>query len=276
MNINLLDLQAELDTYNDDAVVKNRSRIIVHDDEHIYIYLCRSGTLEYATYSPDLFHFLTRPSRCSFSYDYKKERSQVELMQFPKIDGKRYKPFISSFLYQWYMHKDHGEGFFASLREKTRSADVDHVNGDKHNHCTWNLLDSFGGNRRKNNLPLRVKPPYYLHIVATPEKEYRIEFGYENNFYHGQTIYLLCENIDDLIHFLFSIMNLETPPVWIRRNGTPKQVYNTNPRGICKCECFKSATHTAERLLSADPSLFIPYTQKNSIEVYGGLIYITG
>ena len=272
----LMNLQEELDAYDDDAVVKNKSRMIINDGKYIYIYLCESGAIEYATYSPELYHFLTRPSRCSYSYDYNKERSQVELMQFPQIVGKRYKPRLSSFLYQWYINNDHTESFFKKLPNVTCSTEVDHANGDKHNHCVWNLLGvESSKNREKYDYSLRVKPPYYLYIAVTPEKDYRIEYGFENEFRHGQTLYLFCRNIDDLTALLQSIMAIDTAPIWMRHNGTPRQIYNAHPKEICACEDFHVAAHKAELLLAADPTLFTTYTQDNNIVVHGGLLYIT-
>ena len=95
----LAELQNELEQYHDDSVLDNKSRFIVHDEKYIYLYLKESGALEKASYTPELYHFMARPSCCSYSFDYKKERVQVELMSHQKA-GKRYKPTLGASLVQ--------------------------------------------------------------------------------------------------------------------------------------------------------------------------------
>ena len=60
-------LQAELDARGHGACVDNNSRMIVHDDRNIYLYLKESGMTEYVSFtrallsaglSPILFFFL--------------------------------------------------------------------------------------------------------------------------------------------------------------------------------------------------------------------------
>ena len=71
-------LQAELDARGHGACVDNNSRMIVHDDRNIYLYLKESGMTEYVSYTPELYYLLASPRFCSFSYKYQ-SKSEITL-----------------------------------------------------------------------------------------------------------------------------------------------------------------------------------------------------
>lgn len=96
-------LQAELDARGHGACVDNNSRMIVHDDRNIYLYLKESGMTEYVSYTPELYYLLASPRFCSFSYKYEMGRAMVELMPYYK-SGRRYKRHLGTVLLQWYKH----------------------------------------------------------------------------------------------------------------------------------------------------------------------------
>lgn len=253
-------LQDELNAYNDDSVIDNRSRMIVHDGCYIYLYLKNSGTLETMNYSPELYHFLARPSCCSYSYDYKKERVQIELMAYKKA-GKRYKPTLGGFMQRWYKNNLPLDKFLEGLPKETAKHSVDHANNDRHNHCKWNLSDVGGSNNSKKGvLSFNIKPPYFCYIAVTESEEYRVAFGYENTRKQGFTQYFLCKDIGNLITLLRAIMQIKKPPAWIRKYGTPWELWKADPKAICANESFRSATGNAERLLSMDESEFTIWT----------------
>lgn len=159
---NLFDLaQCELAQYQDDSAPENKSRIIIHDDKYIYLFLKASGSKETATYTPDLYHFMARPSCCSYSYDYKRGRVQIELMTH-KRSGNRYKPTLGAFLYAWYQNIQPLDDFLQNVPIITRESSIDHANADKHNHCDWNLSRvSVSQNSKKEFYHLRSSHPIF-------------------------------------------------------------------------------------------------------------------
>lgn len=253
-------LQDELAQYNDDAVVDNDSRFIIHDEKYIYLYLKESGVLEKASYSPELYHFMARPSCCSFSYDYKKDRVQIELSTHYKT-GKRYKPTLGAFLQRWYYNQAPIEEFIQAVVEETAKGSVDHANADKHNHCHWNLSDTTASrNSQKSDLSFRIKLPYFCFIAVTPTGQYRVLWGYYDGFAHAEQQYWLCRDMDSLIGLLGAIMQMENAPVWVKQSGTPKDIWKREPGAFCASEDFPKTAQYAERLLSMEESAFAVWT----------------
>lgn len=256
----LNELQGELEQYHDDSVLDNNSRLIVHDGKYIYLYLKESGVLEKASYTPDLYHFMARPSCCSYSYDYKKDRVQVELMAHRKT-GKRYKPTLGAFLQRWYCNQQPIEEFLKGVANETVKMSVDHANADRHNHCRWNLSDVTGSlNSQKNTLSYHIKLPYFCYIAVTHEGKYRVLCGYSDNFWHGEYQYWLCNDMDSLISLLREIMKIKKAPAWIKQHGTPEDIWNREPGSFCASEDFSKTAKHAERLLSMDESAFNVWT----------------
>ena len=256
----LEELQYELAQYQDDAVLDNDSRFIVHDEKYIYLYLKESGALEKASYTPELYHFLARPSCCSYSYDYKKERVQVELMAHQKA-GKRYKPTLGAFLQRWYCNQQPVEEFLKAVVSETAGMSVDHANADKHNHCRWNLSNVTGSqNSQKGTLSYQIKPPYFCYIAVTPNNEYRVFWGYSCNIFPLVGQYWICQDIDLLIDLLGTIMRIEKAPALIKQSGTPKDIWGRNPGAYCASENFPRTAKYIEHLLSMDDSEFNVWT----------------
>lgn len=256
----LEELQNELAQYHDGSVLDNDSRLIIHDEKCIYLYLKESGTLEKASYTPELYHFMSRPSCCSYSYDYKKDRVQVELMAHQKI-GRRYKPTLGAFLQRWYCNQQPIEEFLKKVVSDTAKMSVDHANADKHNHCCWNLSDvTERQNSQKGTLSYQIKPPYYCYIAVTPCGEYRVLWGYFDGFLHSEDQYWLCQDMDALIDLLRSIMRIERAPVWVKKRGTPKDIWKREPGAFCASEDFPKTAQRVEWLLSLDDSDFAVWT----------------
>lgn len=253
-------LQEELNEYHDNSVLDNDSRLIVHDEKYIYLYLKESGVLEKASYTPELYHFMARPSCCSYSYDYKKDRVQVELMAHQK-SGKRYKPALGAFLQRWYHNKLTVEDFLNVVSTETSEVSVDHANADKHNHCHWNLSDvTISQNSRKGTLSYQIKPPYFCYIAVTPNNEYRVFWGYSCNVFPLVGQYWICRDIDSLIDFLGAIMRIEKAPALIKQSGTPKDIWGREPGAYCASENFPRTAKYVELLLSMDDSEFNVWT----------------
>jgi hypothetical protein len=256
----LAELQNELEQYHDDSVLDNKSRFIVHDEKYIYLYLKESGALEKASYTPELYHFMARPSCCSYSFDYKKERVQVELMSHQKA-GKRYKPTLGAFLQRWYGNQQPIEEFLKAVVNETAQMSVDHANADKHNHCCWNLSTvSASQNSQKSTLSSQIKPPYFCYIAVTPSGEYRVLWGYSDGFAHLEQQYWICRDMDSLIDLLGAIMRIKKAPVWLKQSGTPKDIWKRDPGTYCASEDFEKTAHCVERLLSLDDSDFGVWT----------------
>lgn len=252
----LENLQEELNQYHDGAIVDNKSRMVIHDGSYIYLYLKESGVLEKASYSPELYHFLARPSCCSYSYDYRKDRVQIELMSHRKT-GNRYKPTLGGFIQRWYHNHLPLDDFLANVVNDTKRKSVDHANADRHNHCKWNLSDvTASQNSRKNELSFRIKPPYFCYIAVTPDGEYRVACGYTGGIMQCVQTYFLCRDIDSLTDLLKAIVNMKVPPAGIRRSGTPKEILNREPKAFCASENFSKTATYAEWLLSLDEDEF--------------------
>ncbi len=49
-------------------------------------------------------------------------------------------------------------------------------------------------NSQKSDLAARIKPPYFCYAAITPESIYRVCFGYRTDFFHGQELYLSCDD----------------------------------------------------------------------------------
>lgn len=264
--INIADLQRELDTWGGQARVDNRSRLITHDDRTIHLYLKQSQQMERASYAPNTYYLMASPNYCSYSYDYKAGRAKVELMPYYNA-GTRQKHNVGTLLLQWYKHGGDIEEFirmFPSIAKELYESKqtTDHVNSDIHNHCIWNLSQMTSiDNLRKMNYVARIKPPYYCFPIITADNKYRIRFGYETPFGQGQEMHIKCETSELFLGFLRSIMSMDRAAAWMRKYGTPKQVYNASGRkGFFAAQDFAKADKYAQQLLTMGESEFIDWT----------------
>ena len=259
-------LQAELDARGHGACVDNNSRMIVHDDRNIYLYLKESGMTEYVSYTPELYYLLASPRFCSFSYKYEMGRAMVELMPYYK-SGRRYKRHLGTVLLQWYKHGNTAEQFINAYPTLDKAKlTADHINSDIHNHCVWNMDEvPTTANSQKSDLAARIKPPYFCYAAITPERIYRVCFGYRTDFFHGQELYLSCDDNELFTDCLRKIMAMKDAAAWVRRYGTPAQVYQKDRKGFFASETFMRADRFAERLLSMEPTAFERWTDTSSI-----------
>ena len=126
-----------------------------------------------------------------------------------------------------------------------------------------NLKDT--ANSQKSDLAARIKPPYFCYAAITPESIYRVCFGYRTDFFHGQELYLSCDDNELFTDCLRKIMAMKDAAAWVRRYGTPAQVYQKDRKGFFASETFMRADRFAERLLSMEPTAFERWTDTSSI-----------
>lgn len=90
-------------------------------------------------------------------------------------------------------------------------------------------------------------------------------FGYRTDFFHGQELYLSCDDNELFTDCLRKIMAMKDAAAWVRRYGTPAQVYQKDRKGFFASETFMRADRFAERLLSMEPTAFERWTDTSSI-----------
>lgn len=265
-SINISELQSELDKWGGQACADNGSRLITHDDRTIRLYLKQSQQMEYASYAPNTYYLMASPNYCSYSYDYKAGRTKVELMPYYNA-GTRQKHNVGTLLLQWYKHGGNIDEFvqmFPQIAEELRAnkQTTDHVNSDIHNHCIWNLSQMTSiDNLHKTDYVARIKPPYYCYPIITADNKYRIRFGYETPFGQGQEMHIKCETSELFLAFLRSIMSMDRAAAWMRKYGTPKQVYSASGRkSFFAAQDFVKADKYVQQLLTMDESEFIDWT----------------
>lgn len=261
----IADIQAELDAYGVGGVVENRSRLIVHDESGIYILHKQSGQVEYTEYTPELYHVLCVPSICSYSYDYKKRRINVEIMR-PQKSGKRWKNLLGRFIFFWMNNTLPTDEFLQNMPTE-ENISVDHVNGDKHNHSFWNLSGmSSKDNNRKREYASRIKPPYYCYSLVDSDNKYRVCLGYRNPWRQGQELRYICDTADLLIHFYKSVMKIPNAPGFLHRGETPFLIWKADKNRATAMENWKRARDYADYLLSLSAEDFEPWTKDSHIE----------
>lgn len=130
----------------------------------------------------------------------------------------------------------------------------------------WNMDEvPTTANSQKSDLAARIKPPYFCYAAITPESIYRVCFGYRTDFFHGQELYLSCDDNELFTDCLRKIMAMKDAAAWVRRYGTPAQVYQKDRKGFFASETFMRADRFAERLLSMEPTAFERWTDTSSI-----------
>lgn len=263
--------------YNGGVVRDNPSRTIkvTPDGKYIEIYLKRQKTTERLEYHSVLYDILATPNICSF-FVGSGCRTMVRVYR-----GKNYTTlYLSRLVYVFHNFYEDGmavdtilDKFMAlngeckqelaervSAPEKRRSeeATIDRVNSDIHNNCMWNLaVMTQSNNSLKRDLVAKIKPPYYAYIAVTDQEEYRITFGYMNEFHWGQELHILCRNDDRLIDFLRCVTAMKDVPAFMRRYGSPKEVYSQNKSAPYFAGDFRKAERYAEKLLAMAYSEFL-------------------
>lgn len=262
-------LQEELDSRGKYGRVDTKSRLVLHDNENIYIYLRESGVTEYVSYTPELYYLLSCPCYCSYSYDYKQERAKVELAISLYKGRNRNKVNLARMVLLWYEYGQSVEKFVKDFPKiKKTIGEADHINSDKHNHCVWNLSKSVRAeNRGKSDLAGRIKPPYFCYFAVTLNKKYRVCFGYRTIFRWGQQMYLQFDSLSSLTDFLRSVMSMTKAAAFMKKYGTPAEVYRADKKAIYAAENFQAAAYYAKRLISMSDDDFMKWEVGSKIVV---------
>lgn len=271
----LSNMQSELDSWGGRACADNASRLIVHDERTIYLFLKQSRQVEYASYTPETYYFMASPHYCSYFYDYKAGRAKVELMPHYNVH-KRYKHNIATVMLQWYKQGLSADEFVRvfpyivqELKDSKQTAD--HINSDTHNHCAWNLDQiTSTANSQKSDYAARIKPPYYCYSALTEAGIYRICFGYKKPLrFWGQELCIQCETPELFLDFLKKVMSMKKPAAWVRKYGTPAEIYKSEPKSVYASQDFAKADKYAEKLLSMEEDQFQNWTSDTKLVVSG-------
>lgn len=246
-------LQREVDNNGKGAVVDNKSRLIIHKGEEIFILHKQSAQVEVISYSPELYYVLCCPSICGYQCDYQKMRLSIKIRAKQK-DGEPWTEMLGRFIYLWKKNERPINEFLHDLPRDAKLS-VDHVNGDPKNHMFWNLSGlTHRENRYKYDRPLRVKPPYYCYTVMDEQGWYRVCFGYENAWRQGQEMLFICEGVDKLVDLYKAIMSISNAPAFLHRGETPFALWKANKRGLTIVENWELAKKYTEYLLWLDES----------------------
>jgi hypothetical protein len=256
-------LEKEYEGAESGVVVSNGTRDILHDEKYIYLYLKFGGVLEYLDYTPELYTFLATPGHCYFTLD-KSGRVQVELTEYARNGKPRFAPMLSRFAYYYYHAKEPLDVFawkfaWISARESEAGYQVDHVNNDVHNNCSWNLaaIPGYGpgSNRAKSDYLARIKPPYFCYPVVMPDGSYRVSYGYiaperdgEELRLRGWESYLICPDAAALCDFLRRFFEMEKAPDGLEAYGTPRERWKRDKRGVYFAGDFGTAEKQYQKL----------------------------
>ena len=147
------------------------------------IFLHKANVVEHLDYSEEMFKFLATRRRCTYAATVD-TRAKIELSHYRKRNVGRYEPYLAPFVFCW---KEAGlpiEEFLLCARDLTlwqseNKFEVDHANGDIHNHCSWNLkLVPKSANLRKLNWVSRIQRPKYVLPSVDVYGFYLAECGY--------------------------------------------------------------------------------------------------
>lgn len=270
MNTQIINqLQAELDNRGEYGRVDTKSRLILHDDANIYIYLRESGVTEYASYTPELYYLLSCPCYCSYSYDYRQGRAKVELGVSLYKGHDRNKVNLGRMILLWYEYGQSAKKFVKEFPQiKETLGEADHINSDRHNHCVWNLAESAGSeNGRKHTLADHIKPPYFCYFAVTPNKKYRVCFGYRTRFQWGQQMYLQFASLSSLTDFLRSVMSMTKAAAFVKEYGTPATVFRADKKAAYAAENFQAAAYYARLLIAMNEDAFAKWEADSKLVV---------
>ncbi len=265
----IAELQAELDNRGEYGCVDTKSRLVIHDDETIYIYLKNHKVTEYASYTPELYYLLACPCYCSYDYSPVEKRAKVEVGC--ALLKTRCRCNLGRMILLWYRNERCVEDFvdaFPEIIEANKVIDTEHLNSDIHNHCTWNLTGATRSeNRGKGDHAAHIKPPYFCYYAITADRKYRVCFGYKTDFHWGQTMYIQFATLGSLTDFLRSVMKMSKATAFVRRYGTPTEVYKADPKAVYAAQNFQVASHYAKQLISMDDDAFMKWGADHKIVV---------
>lgn len=155
------------------VVINNRSRIILHDEKYVYVFMKKHGEFYQCSFGEDMFTFLANPKSCRLTVDGEYQRKLRLELSKDDFSGRRLQPFASRFLYFYNICGLPVREFLTQFERidratKLRRVDIDHLNGDHKNNCYWNLAAMPEAENRwvKRDLSSRIKPPYFCFPFA--------------------------------------------------------------------------------------------------------------
>ncbi|MBQ3211410.1 MAG: hypothetical protein IJB09_07945 [Oscillospiraceae bacterium] len=281
--------QRELDEMGKGGIADNPSRSITHDDLNIYIWKKNDfrglGIPLTFDYSPDLFFYLARPSKCSYRIRIDDGRAVVELSSYQraKLRGdavSRLAAPVGQFAYYYYERRLPAEEFeriFPSIRKMNDGKEdndkiaIDHSDDNHFINNSWNLSAVTKElNKRKWQKLRQIKPPYFCYPAVCPDGGYRLRFG--NTMLPGQNVYVYCPTMEDYIDFLGSVYNdkmLCKHPDFLEEYNSPQHLratYKTNKYYFAGQ--FETAEREAFRLLSMPEDRFVVWQKGyNALEM---------
>lgn len=256
------------------------SRRVWSDGRYIYIHQFRNGVVDTIDYDPLLLAFFQTPSLCSFGV----ESHGHTIIVSPYIQNRSCRTRLYSIAYIYaYKFCDYTnlEDLLKHMNdERARLTEngapdgysIDHLNGDTHNNCLWNLSRmTQKENRLKGKITSTFQLPYELYSsVDHATGQYLLEIVCENivRFYR-------CENATELNDFLRVLMGMSTLTKNTKmyslseHDGTERYAQVPTPRDLKFANKnvpikrdFRTDNYHAEMLLQMNreqPELFTPW-----------------
>lgn len=213
------------------VVIRNKARTVLHDDRFIRVYTHNDCSVAYFDYTEDWFKVLASPSKHSFNAHPEKEL-QIEVMEHRKL------LYPGRLAYLYYEADMPAEKFLTHAVElndrlTAEKKQVDHVNNNRRNHCSWNLkaidgrLNGPGG---KGDLVARIKWPYFVSPSVTPSGEYLVEYGYISPVDDVLNVYYMRCPTDEALYTFLTFLMEDNAPLELSEagEGTPEEVYARN------------------------------------------------
>ena len=259
-------MKMEIELAGTFGVPVNRYRAVVHNDEIILIIHKRTGRYVYTEYIPELYLLLVNPGIVRYdcrdgrtkSGKIKEGRMQIIFHLHDDKKEMKYNEFKRYFYRFVYDFNITGLDFIDYVKVtrmfgreifidtyidedgEKRSMEIDHLDDNKRNCCTWNLSQmTKEQNSTKGTYFSKIKWPYYCFGAVDDNGGYRIRVG---NLLSGRGYYYYCKTVDDLIFLLEKISGKVKPHLWKESTGYASQnsYYNmlnavillAYPRGI--------------------------------------------
>lgn len=257
------------------------SRIVTISDDkkYISIYLKRYGITEYLSNADGLYDLLATPSIVTYRYtkdfngSYKNSHVQISLKD-NETKKEICAPSFGQFAYLFYKYrKDYNSNLdfirnYPIIRDTERRGDlnIDHLNGNYHNHCKYNLsMMSHANNTIKHNYASLFRGLYQVYFAVDEKGEYRVEYNaqsiatgkIETTFFKFKTI----ENLIDWL-YIFTGKSSLTKKLNINYVLDDDSTNILLPRHFKPCieRDFVADGEHAEQLLSMSDDSFIDWT----------------
>lgn len=253
-------------TSNNYTAYNCRSYKIAVKSNYICLHLKKKNTFEYFSFSPELLKTLLTEH---YLYFYLKKDRTYAKIQFSK--HKQYSLSLGQLAYAHYHGMITAEKFFDQLPFLSFGDDmeVDHLNNDIHNHCSWNLTLTLSElNKRKGTICAQILPPYFFYIAADSDSAYRIDAGYKRGSLE-QHFYIKCTNIEMLMACADSFRRAGgwhgTPAFLLRKARFLNRIFKR--KTLHAASDFTKAALRAESLLAKDESEFLIWTEQDSFRI---------